>query len=136
MQRCLLYTCDASVQRKEMESSLAAVKTFAKLRVSSGLRRTPHSSSDDSPAGLATPTVLHGVREEALAEAKPPAGASLPDYAVYGSHRISTHIAGALWSVWDPEEGQTPHLGTRDIIQLDASRCVQSLWTLMPDHIP
>ena len=76
-QRCLLYTCDPSVQHKEMESSLAAVKTFAKLRVSSGLRHAPQSLSDGSPAGLATPAVLYGVQEEAPAEAKPPAGASL-----------------------------------------------------------
>ena len=84
VQRCLLYTCDPSVQHKEMESSLAAVKTFAKLRVSSGLRRTTHSSSDGSPSGLATPAVLHGVREEDPAEAKPPAGAS---WSVFAANR-------------------------------------------------
>ncbi len=65
-----------------MESSLAAVKTFAKLRVSPGLRHAPHSPPDGSPAGMATPAVLYGVQEEAPAEAKPSAGVSSRTVAV------------------------------------------------------
>ena len=78
VQRCQLYTCDPSVQHKEMEPSLAAAKTVAKLRVGSGLRRTSHGSSGGgSPAGLATPrepVVVHGVAKDEPADVKPAAG--------------------------------------------------------------
>ena len=79
-QRCRLFTCDPSVRHKEMEPSLAAAKTFAKLRVGSGvLRRAWHSSSDNggSPAAgvLAPPAVVvHGAKQEDPAEVKPAAG--------------------------------------------------------------
>lgn len=58
-----------------MEPSLAAAKTFAKLRVSSGLRRASHSSSDNgSPAALAAPAAVHGAKQEEPAEVKPMTG--------------------------------------------------------------
>ena len=79
MQRCLLYTCDPSVRHKEMEPSLAAAKTFAKLRVGSAvMRRASHSSSDGSPAaGAAMPAVKQGTNEEVPADVQPAAGLAL-----------------------------------------------------------
>ncbi len=80
-QRCRLFTCDPSVRHKEMEPSLAAAKTFAKLRVGSGLRRASHSSSDNgSPAALAAPAAVHGAKQEEPAEVKPVTGSCFKPY--------------------------------------------------------
>ena len=101
LQRCRLYTCDPSVRHKEMEPSLAAAKTFAQLRVSSGLRRASLSSSDNgSPAaaaaGAATPAAAHGaMKREDQAEIKP---------ATTGTCRTCTFLVNSA----DTHRGATP----------------------------